>query len=40
MNRVNLPNPMLAMEDASFGYPPPADAPAGTPPTIIVRNIS
>ena len=37
---VNLPNPMLAMLDASFGYPPPADAPAGTPPTVIVRNIN
>ena len=33
-----LPNPMLAMEDASFGYPPPADAAAGTPPTIIVQH--
>ena len=33
-----LPNPMLAMEDASFGYPPPADAVAGTPPTIIVQH--
>lgn len=35
-----LPNPMLAMEDASFGYPPPADAPAGTPPTIIVEHVN
>ncbi len=33
-----LPNPMLAMEDASFGYPPPADAAAGTSPTIIVQH--
>ena len=37
---ANLPNPMLAMVDASFGYPPPEDAPAGTPPTVIVRGIS
>ena len=37
---ANLPNPMLAMEDASFGYPPPEDAPAGTPPTVIVRNVN
>jgi ATP-binding cassette subfamily F protein 3 len=37
---ANLPNPMLAMEDASFGYPPPEDAAPGTPPTVIVRNVS
>ena len=37
---ANLPNPMLAMEDACFGYPPLEDAPAGTPPTVIVRNVS
>jgi ATP-binding cassette subfamily F protein 3 len=37
---ANLPNPMLVMVDASFGYPPPDDAPAGTPPTVIVRNVS
>ncbi|WP_263768356.1 ABC-F family ATP-binding cassette domain-containing protein [Propionivibrio soli] len=37
---ANLPNPMLAMNEASFGYPPPPDAPAGTPPTVIVRNVS
>ncbi len=36
---ANLPNPMLAMENACFGYPPPEDAPAGTPPTVIVRNV-
>jgi len=35
-----LPNPMLAMEDASFGYPPPADAAPGTPPTIIVEHVN
>ncbi|MCK9987044.1 MAG: ATP-binding cassette, subfamily F, member 3 [Azoarcus sp.] len=37
---LNLPNPMLAMENACFGYPPPADAPAGTPPTVIVRGVN
>ncbi|MBK7355584.1 ATP-binding cassette domain-containing protein [Propionivibrio sp.] len=37
---ANLPNPMLAMQDACFGYPPVPDAPAGTPPTVIVRNVS
>jgi ATP-binding cassette subfamily F protein 3 len=36
----NLPNPMLSIDDASFGYPPPADAPPGTPPTVIVRHVS
>ena len=33
----NLPNPMLAMADASFGYPP---ADEGSEPTVIVRHIS
>ncbi len=37
---ASLPNPMLTMEHACFGYPPPEDAPAGTPPTVIVRNVS
>ncbi len=37
---ANLPNPMLAMHEASFGYPAPEDAPEGTPPTTIVRNVS
>jgi ATP-binding cassette subfamily F protein 3 len=37
---ANLPNPMLVMENASFGYPPAEDAPAGTPPTTIVRNVN
>jgi len=37
---ANLPNPMLSMQNVSFGYPPPADAPAGTPPTVIVQNVS
>jgi ATP-binding cassette, subfamily F, member 3 len=37
---LNLPNPMLTIDDASFGYPPPADAPAGAPPTVIVQHVS
>ena len=37
---ANLPNPMLAMQGVSFGYPPPEQAAAGTPPTVIVRNVS
>jgi ATP-binding cassette subfamily F protein 3 len=37
---ANLPNPMLSMSGVSFGYPPPADAPEGTPPTTIVRNVN
>jgi ATP-binding cassette subfamily F protein 3 len=37
---ANLPNPMLSMSGVSFGYPPPEDAPIGTPHTIIVRNVS
>ena len=37
---ANLPNPMLAMQGVSFGYPPPADAAPDTPPTVIVRNVS
>jgi ATP-binding cassette subfamily F protein 3 len=37
---ANLPNPMLSMSGVSFGYPPPADAPPGTPPTVIVNNVS
>ena len=37
---ANLPNPMLSMQGVSFGYPPVADAPAGTPPTVIVQNVS
>ncbi len=36
----HLPNPMLTMHQVSFGYPPPAGAPAGTPPTVIVRDVS
>ena len=37
---ANLPNPMLSMSGISVGYPAPADAPEGTQPTTIVRNIS
>jgi len=37
---INLPNPMLSMVDAVIGYPPPDEAPAGTPPTAIVRGIN
>ncbi|SAK97497.1 ABC transporter ATP-binding protein [Caballeronia hypogeia] len=37
---LNVPNPLLSMLDASFGYPPPVDAPPGTPSTIIVRGIN
>jgi len=37
---ANLPNPMLSMSGISVGYPAPPDAPEGTPPTTIVRNIS
>ncbi len=37
---ANLPNPMLSMQGVAFGYPPPVDAAAGTPPTVIVRNVS
>ncbi|WP_332777796.1 ABC-F family ATP-binding cassette domain-containing protein [Polaromonas sp.] len=37
---ANLPNPMLAMQNAYFGYPPPEGSPAGTPPTVIVQNVS
>ena len=36
---ASLPNPMLIMEKASFGYPPPADA-SGTPPTVVVEQVS
>jgi ATP-binding cassette, subfamily F, member 3 len=31
---------MLTIDDASFGYPPPADAPPGTSPTVIVQHVS
>jgi ATP-binding cassette, subfamily F, member 3 len=37
---VNLPNPMLSMQDISVGYPPPENSLEGTEPTVIVRNIS
>jgi ATP-binding cassette subfamily F protein 3 len=31
---------MLSMQGVSVGYPAPDDAPADTPPTVIVQNIS
>ena len=37
---ANLPNPMLVMRDAACGYPPPSDASVGTPPTVIVRQVT
>ena len=37
---ANLPNPMLSMQGVSFGYPPPDEAPPGTPATVIVRHVS
>ncbi|MGA7776530.1 MAG: ATP-binding cassette domain-containing protein [Paraburkholderia sp.] len=37
---LNVPNPLLSMLDASFGYPAPTDAMPGTPPTVIVRGIN
>ena len=37
---ASLPNPMLSMQNAYFGYPAPEDAPEGTPPTVIVQNVS
>ncbi|CAE6793425.1 ABC-F family ATP-binding cassette domain-containing protein [Paraburkholderia aspalathi] len=37
---LNVPNPLLSMLDASFGYPALADAAPDTPPTVIVRGIN
>jgi ATP-binding cassette, subfamily F, member 3 len=37
---ANLPSLMLSMENAYFGYPPLEGSPAGTPPTVIVQNVS
>jgi len=37
---LNVPNPLLSMLDATFGYPAPAGALPGTPPTVIVRGIN
>jgi ATP-binding cassette subfamily F protein 3 len=37
---ANLPNPMLSMQNVYFGYPPLEGSPAGTPPTVIVQNVS
>ncbi len=44
MEPANLPNPMLAMTDACFGYPPlpdeDGDIPPDAAPKVIVRNVS
>ncbi len=37
---AGLPNPMLVMTHASFGYPPPAEAAAGTPARIVVDDVN
>ena len=37
---ISLPNPMLSMTDASFGYPPPENAPAGAAASIIVQKVN
>ena len=37
---ANLPNPMLVLRDADCGYPPPEEAPPGTPPTVIVSKVT
>ncbi|KWR90430.1 ABC-F family ATP-binding cassette domain-containing protein [Cupriavidus sp. IDO] len=37
---LNVPNPLLSMLDASFGYPAPTGALPSTPPTVIVRGIN
>ncbi len=37
---ANLPNPMLIMAEVCCGYPPPVDSPAGTPSTVIVRQVN
>jgi ATP-binding cassette subfamily F protein 3 len=37
---ANLPNPMLSMQNAYFGYPAPEGSAEGTPPTVIVQNVS
>ncbi|HCN71658.1 MAG TPA: ABC transporter [Pusillimonas sp.] len=34
----SLPNPMLAISSASFGYPPPEGAPHDAKPAVIVQN--
>jgi len=34
----SLPNPMLAISSASFGYPPPEGAPLDAKPAVIVQN--
>ncbi len=36
----NLPNPMLVLSQTRCGYPPPPEADAGTPPTLIVDGVN
>ncbi|MGL6072327.1 ABC-F family ATP-binding cassette domain-containing protein [Craterilacuibacter sp.] len=36
---MSLPNPMLTIAEASFGYPAPEDSPEGTQPTTIVEQV-
>jgi len=36
---ANLPNPMLSIQEASFGYPAPLDEP-NSKPTTIIKNVS
>ncbi len=36
---THLPNPMLAIDDAAFGYPPARDAPANAPATVILNRV-
>ena len=37
---LSVPNPLLSMLDTSFGYPAPAGALPGTPPTVIVQGVN
>ncbi|NDC60563.1 MAG: ATP-binding cassette domain-containing protein [Betaproteobacteria bacterium] len=37
---AHLPNPMLSLHDVSVGYPVPLGAPAGTSPTVIVKQVN
>ncbi len=37
---MSLPNPMLTIAEAAFGYPPAEGSAEGTPPTTIVQQVS
>ncbi|GAB4218126.1 MAG: ATP-binding cassette domain-containing protein [Rhodoferax sp.] len=37
---ANLPNPMLTLSQVQVGYAAPPEAPPGTAPTVIVRDIN